>query len=61
MWEVEMVKTQNNEGGDPVDGTSGILRVTQEGQPVGEGILGDTIPLRLYYAYGIRNSFGFGL
>jgi aldose sugar dehydrogenase len=26
---------------------------------VSEGILGDTIPLRLYYAYGIRNSFGF--
>jgi glucose/arabinose dehydrogenase len=26
---------------------------------VGEhGILGDEIPLRLYYAYGIRNSFG---
>lgn len=52
-------QAQNNEGGDPVDGTSGILRVTQEGQPVGGGILGDTIPLRLYYAYGIRNSFGF--
>jgi glucose/arabinose dehydrogenase len=51
-------QAQNNEGGDPVDGTSGILRVTQEGQPVGAGILGDTIPLRLYYAYGIRNSFG---
>ena len=50
-------QTQNNDGGGPVDGTSGILRVTQEGQPVGEGILGDTIPLRLYFAYGIRNSF----
>ncbi len=52
-------QAQNNEGGDPVDGTSGILRVTPDGLPVGEGILGDTIPLRLYYAYGIRNSFGF--
>jgi len=52
-------QAQNNVGGDPLDGTSGILRVTQEGQPVGRGILGDTIPLRLYYAYGIRNSFGF--
>ena len=52
-------QAQNNEGGDPVDGTSSILRVTPDGLPVGEGILGDTIPLRLYYAYGIRNSFGF--
>jgi hypothetical protein len=34
------------------------LRVTQDGEPVGEGILGDSMPLRLYYAYGIRNSFG---
>jgi aldose sugar dehydrogenase len=52
-------QAQNNDGGNPVDGTSGILRVTPDGQPVGEGILGDSIPLRLYYAYGIRNSFGF--
>ena len=22
-------------------------------------MLGDSIPLRLYYAYGIRNNFGF--
>ena len=41
-----MVKTQNNKDGDPIDGTSGILRVTPNGQPVGEGILGDTLPLR---------------
>jgi aldose sugar dehydrogenase len=40
------------------DGRSGILRVTQDGQPVGEGILGDEHPLNFYYAYGIRNSFG---
>ena len=33
------------------------MRITQDGQPT-DGILGDTIPLRLYYAYGIRNSFG---
>jgi glucose/arabinose dehydrogenase len=52
-------QAQNNKGGDPVDGTSSILRVTPDGLPVGEGILGDTIPLGLYYAYGIRNSFGF--
>ena len=40
------------------DGRSGILRATQDGQPVGEGILGDEHPLNFYYAYGIRNSFG---
>ncbi len=27
---------------------------------MGEGILGNSTPLRLYYAYGIRNSFGIG-
>src|SRR5262249_43810891 len=52
-------QAQNNERGDVVDGTSGILTVTQDGQPVGEGLLGTSIPLSLYYAYGIRNSFGF--
>ncbi|MDQ3840845.1 MAG: PQQ-dependent sugar dehydrogenase [Thermoproteota archaeon] len=42
-----------------VDGRGGILRVTQNGETVGEkGILGNTYPLSLYYAYGIRNSFG---
>ena len=43
------------------DGRGGILRVTQDGEIVGaggEGILGNTHPLNLYYAYGIRNSFG---
>jgi glucose/arabinose dehydrogenase len=39
------------------DGTSGILRVTQDGNPV-DNILGGRYPLELYYAYGIRNSFG---
>lgn len=51
-------KTQNSEAGIDADGRSGILRITQEGEPVGKGILGDSMPLRLYYAYGIRNSFG---
>ena len=56
---------QNQESGEEADGTSGILRVTQDGQPVGidgngnDGILGNSYPLNLYYAYGIRNSFGF--
>jgi glucose/arabinose dehydrogenase len=41
-----------------LDGRGGILRITQDGKPVGEGIIGDKYPLNLYYAYGIRNSFG---
>jgi aldose sugar dehydrogenase len=59
-------QAQNKESGEEPDGTSGILRITQDGQPVvssvsgGDGgILGNTYPLNLYYAYGIRNSFGF--
>ena len=51
-------KTQNSAAGIDADGRSGILRITQGGQPIGRGILGDSSPLRLYYAYGIRNSFG---
>jgi aldose sugar dehydrogenase len=51
-------QTQNFAGRIVADGRSGILRITQDGDPVGEGILGDSMPLRLYYAYGIRNSFG---
>lgn len=51
-------KSQNNEDGAEPDGTGGILRVTQDGQPVGKGILEEEHPLNFYYAYGIRNSFG---
>ena len=51
-------KAQNNQKGPDPDGTSGILRVTQDGQLVNNPPLGDTMPLALYYAYGIRNNFG---
>src|SRR5215211_3900348 len=58
-------KTQNFEDGEAVDGRSGILRITQDGKPVvdtaalkGGGIIGDEYPLNLYYAYGVKNSFG---
>ncbi|HYZ51439.1 MAG TPA: PQQ-dependent sugar dehydrogenase, partial [Nitrososphaeraceae archaeon] len=52
-------KAQNYKERKDADGTSGILRVTQDGQLVDNPPLGnDTIPLALYYAYGIRNSFG---
>ena len=50
-------KAQNYNDGVEVDGRAGILTISQNGQPL-KGILGDTFPLRLYYAYGIRNSFG---
>jgi aldose sugar dehydrogenase len=55
-----LTQAQNQQSGEEPDGTSGILRVTQDGKPVGSsGILGDSYPLNLYYAYGVRNSFGF--
>jgi glucose/arabinose dehydrogenase len=41
------------------DGSSGILRITQDGKLVqDENNLGNAPPLNKYYAYGIRNSFG---
>lgn len=52
--------TQNFGDGLIADGRSGILRITQNGNPVDEGVLGNSMPLKLYYAYGIRNSFGLG-
>ncbi|HJT84031.1 MAG TPA: PQQ-dependent sugar dehydrogenase [Nitrososphaeraceae archaeon] len=51
-------KAQNFIKGDPPDGRGGILRFTQDGDPVSNGILGYEYPLNLYFAYGIRNSFG---
>jgi glucose/arabinose dehydrogenase len=54
-------KAQNIINGTDPDGRAGILRVTQEGKPVGKGILGDDYPLSIYYAYGIKNSFGIAI
>jgi glucose/arabinose dehydrogenase len=51
-------KAQNYEDGGKPDTTGGILRFNKEGQPLQNGYLGDEYPLNLYYAYGIRNSFG---
>jgi glucose/arabinose dehydrogenase len=53
-------QAQNVANGPPADSTGGILRVTQDGQPVSNSPLGQgaAAPLNLYYAYGIRNSFG---
>lgn len=51
-------KTQNVMDGEEPVGSGGILRITQNGDPVAEGIIGTTYPLNLYYGYGLRNSFG---
>lgn len=55
-------QTANVQNGDLPVGRGGIIRVTQDGKAVddgnGNGILGDKYPLNMYYAYGIRNSFG---
>jgi glucose/arabinose dehydrogenase len=49
---------QNNQGALSPDGRAGILRITEDGKPVGTGIIGNSHPLDKYFAYGIRNSFG---
>ena len=54
-------KAQNILNGTSPDGRAGILRITQDGKSVGSGILGDDSTLNLYYAYGIKNSFGIGI
>ena len=52
-------QAQNNENGPEPNGLGGVLRVTQDGDIVkGDIIFGDESPLNLYYAMGIRNSFG---
>ena len=51
-------KALNNKTGMRPDGSGGILRVTLDGEPVHGGLLGNTYPLNLYYAYGIRECFG---
>jgi glucose/arabinose dehydrogenase len=55
-WET---RAQNYVNATQPDGRGGILRITLDGEPVpGGSILGDDYPMNLYYAYGIRNSFG---
>lgn len=51
-------QAQNFLSGPPPDGTGGILRITQDGKPALNPPLGDSFPLNMYYAYGIRNGFG---
>ena len=51
-------KAQNDADGGPADGVGGVLRTTPDGQIVPNGPFGKKAPLGLYFAYGIRNSFG---
>jgi aldose sugar dehydrogenase len=51
-------KAQNYKLGADPDGSSGIHRVTIDGNIVDSGILGSLDSLGTYFAYGIRNIFG---
>jgi glucose/arabinose dehydrogenase len=51
-------KALNNKTGMQPDGSGGILHVRFDGEPVHGGLLGNSYPLNLYYAYGIRECFG---
>jgi glucose/arabinose dehydrogenase len=56
--ETSRTKAQNYKNGTEPDGRAGILTLSQDGRPTSDPILGNEFPLNLYYAYGIRNSFG---
>ena len=53
-------QAQNIMDGPGPNGLGGVLRITQDGEIVNSGnpIFGDGLPLNIYYAMGIRNSFG---
>jgi aldose sugar dehydrogenase len=53
-----ITSAQNVKGASGLDGSSAILKITQDGQAVGQGILGESGISKKYYAYGLRNSFG---
>ena len=52
-------KALNQLDGNEPDGRGAILRMTLDGDVVQPVVLGNEFPLNLYYAYGIRNSFGY--
>jgi glucose/arabinose dehydrogenase len=52
-------KAINQINGNEPDGRAGILRMSLDGGVVEPVILGHEFPLNHYYAYGIRNSFGY--
>ena len=51
--------SQNVVEGPEADGRGGILRFTEDGKAIEDRhVLSNDYPMNLYYAYGIRNSFG---
>ena len=54
-------QAQNIADGPAPNGLGGVLRISQDGGIVDQGnpIFGEGLPLSVYYAMGIRNSFGF--
>ena len=52
-------KAQNYMNGSEPDGRAGIIRINQDGKPLRSGIIGSAPILNTYYAYGIKNIFGF--
>ena len=52
------MQTSNFKNGTLPDGRGGILRMTPDGMPVKSSLFGNEYPMNLYYAYGMRNSFG---
>ena len=53
-----ITSAQNIKGASGLDGSSAILKITQDGQAVGQGMLCESGISKKYYAYGLRNSFG---
>src|SRR5215203_6920900 len=53
-----ITSAQNVKGASGLDGSSAILKITQDGKAVGQGMLGESGISKKYYAYGLRNSFG---
>ena len=49
---------QNYKNGTVPDGRRRVIRISPDGMPVSAGVLGSIFPANIYYAYGIRNSFG---
>lgn len=54
---INFTQASNVPNGTKPDGRGGILRIDQEGNPNGN-IIDSSFPSNLYFAYGIRNSFG---
>ena len=56
-----MTQAQNIGDGPEPNGLGGVLRISQDGEIVDPDnpIFGESLPLSVYYAMGIRNSFGF--